>query len=959
MSISNKKEILELIINKKLIIENNYFAISKIITDILNNTKDKDIIKLAQDKQLALDNAINFAISELEILIQNFIESLQSGDIERHKQIEREMQQKIDELNLKTQELTKDLSKVSIVNNPSGSNSQNEIYGTFDKATEKDVNNLFGKKAVNEIKDLREGVLIDSLNTPSPRELSIFDDIYFDEVAAYNEYKNNKDDVLISKNLKNEFVQLDGYSTTDQIDDVEKRLVNEINDLKIENKLISDTNKTILSKIEKSNKNILDTNLVDTKSIDMLDVAINNMISKIELTKFPDVSKEYEINYKNLENIGQTLIKSLENNLEALSKDVEILKNENNEYRNQITNYVNTINNLKNERLVKEQELNESYMAWVSSNRKLQDLETLLDQQSVDLDDLDGQKNIIIDSLEKKLKDTINNLNEVLIQNEELINRQEELEEFIRVNDIKNDYGVSAFDQEIEAKSLQDLVEHEANRIVDKKMTSMLSKYKEELEFLENKVRENIEGINTNKDILTYEFEKKNDNSEYINELQEKIKKFENKISKLENKIQETIATESKTRETINSLNELLEYDQIKEEVMESEVGQKLKSLEKMINETVDKINYYESSNYSHPYPETIQKELSPSEVEDLIKSSDLYSGIKAELIRLENQVNNLKTENIKIKKENFEINNELDDSLQKFTYNTMKMKQVEELLNTQTEELERLNYEKDELINALEGKVKETTETNNIYLDELSKYQEAYDKDFDLELDNNENYENNYEEEYSREKIELLIDKRVNELLADKALNLLAKQHKENYEIIDNVYENDVHNDKYTSDSLLQEDNSNNYDDSFDIIPVEQSFESNGFNEEIILKEKDDEIHLINDLEINDKNISNIDSKENENYEKIDDKTLLIHEIERLKKEYNNLLSKQSSSKEQIIKEKVIIKEIETNKKKIPLELLESTERLKNFEKLLMQIDNEISNLENDSLNKFIDNQI
>lgn len=956
MSISNKKEMLELIINKKLIIENNYFAISKIITDILNNTKDKDIIKLAQDKQLALDNAINFAISELEILIQNFIESLQSGDIEKHKQIEREMQQKIDELNLKTQELTKDLSSVSIVNNPSVNKGQNEIYGTFDQVSEKDVNNLFGKKAVNEIKNLREGVLIDTLNKPSPRELSIFDDIYFDEVAAYNDYKKNKDDVLVSKNLKNEFGQLEGYSTFEQIDDVDKKLSNEIKDLKIENKLISDTNKMILSKIEKST-NILDTNLVDAKSIDMLDVAINNMISKIELTKYPDVSKEYEINYKNLENIGQTLIKSLENNLETLSKDVEILKSENNEYRNQINNYVEVINNLKNERLIKEQELNESYMAWVSSNRKLQDLETLLDQQSVDLDDLDGQKNVIIDSLEKKLRDTINNLNEVLIQNEELINRQEELEEFIRLNDIKNDYGVSAFEQEIEARSLQDLVEHEANRIVDKKMTSMLSKYKEELELLENKVRENIEGINTNKDILTYEFEKQNDNSEYINELQEKIKKFENKIVKLENKIQETIATESKTRETINSLNELLEYDQIKEEVMESEVGQKLKSLEKMINETVDKINYYESSNYSHPYPETIQKELSSVEVEDLIKSSDLYSGIKAELIRLENQVNNLKTENIKIKKENFEINNELDDSLQKFTFNTMKMKQVEELLNTQTEELERLNFEKDELINALEGKVKETSEANNIYLDELSKYQEAYDKDFDLDLNNVENYENNSNEEYSREKIELLIDKRVNELLADKALNLLAKQNQDN--VINNFYGSDEQFNNFDLDDEHENESFNNNlipeetkDNSFlDIIPIEQTFESNGFI---------DEINMIKDKEekINNKVSNEILSFNNEDNIVDDKESILINEIEKLKKEYNKLLTKQSLEKNEI-KEKIIIKEVIQNKDKIPTELLESTERLKNFERLLMQIDNEISNLENDSLNKFIDNQI
>lgn len=70
-------------------------------------------------------------------------------------------------------------------------------------------------------------------------------------------------------------------------------------------------------------------------------------------------------------------------------------------------------------------------------------------------------------------------------------------------------------------------------------------------------------------------------------------------------------------------------------------------------------------------------------------------------------------------------------------------------------------------------------------------------------------------------------------------------------------------------------------------------------------------------------------------------------------------MLHKQSISREEPIKEKIVIKEIDRSKNKIPHELLENTERLKNFERLLIQIDNEISNLENDSLNKFIDNQI
>ncbi|WP_412032214.1 hypothetical protein [Malacoplasma muris] len=1001
-SSSSKKEILQLIIRKKVVIENNYFTISSIIDDIIKTTKDDNIISLAKAKQSALDNAINFAVSQLEILIQNFINSLQSFDAEKHKEIEKQLQKTIDQLNLKTRVLTEDLSKAQNIKNYSNVPSDNAIYGTLDNVPEKDVNKEFGKKSRNEIKDLRQGVLIESLNDPSPRELSIFDDMYFDEVQEFNEYKKNKNELETKISIKDEFEKMEGHSISDQLLEIENKLMNEINKLKVSNQLVSDTNDTLLSKIKNEHPEIMDSDLVNKHSFDMLDVAINDMISKIELTKIPDY-KNHDI--KNLEDISQTLVKSLEANIENLSKDIKNLKEENKTYRDKMDEYISTISDLKNDRLEREKELNESYIAWVSSNKKLQDLEILLGQQSIDISDLDGQKNIIIDTLEKKLKDTISNLNIILSQNEELINRQEELEEFIRLNEIKSEYTVSAFEKDIEAKSLQDLVEKETNKIVEIKLSAMISRYKEELDLLENKVKENIEGINTNKDILSYEFDKQSNHTNEIKDFQDKIDRFENKVKLLEEKLIQIQTLDRNSKETIESINDSLGYEYVKNEIMDNEVSQKLKSLEQMLNDTMDRLSAFENKDVANYYSDDYNVgEMSQEELDYIIKNSDIYNDIRSEIVRLENQVNVLKSENIKIKRENYEMTTELDDSFQKFAYNTNKMKQVEELLNSQVEEFEKLNVEKDELIAALESKVQETIDANNQY------YQEEY-------YPENQQYQeyNEYNESLARENIELLVDKRVNELLANKALDVLANNN--NSLSLNNlnsqVSENHVFSspDDYPTDFISNEDNKDQVDiknfdpfmnneiddkkgviqynsgidetksEEFDFIPVEQSFESNGYTNEFesniknkdyldvnyydrVKSDQENKEKIVEDLNqektdkilpdevANDRNELSIEKDFNidESLENAELKTKLIN----LQEQYN-LLLKELENKEPIIKEKIIVKEIKDKQYNVPKELLENTERLKNFERLLIQIDNEISNLENDSLNKFL----
>ena len=84
---------------------------------------------------------------------------------------------------------------------------------------------------------------------------------------------------------------------------------------------------------------------------------------------------------------------------------------------------------------------------------------------------------------------------------------------------------------------------------------------------------------------------------------------------------------------------------------------------------------------------------------------------------------------------------------------------------------------------------------------------------------------------------------------------------------------------------------------------------------------------------------------------------TILIQEIARLQKEKEDIIAQNALPKE-IIKEKVVYKHIQSKIEPfVPRELIESNEKLKKFEKLLMQIDGEVSNIENNYLDSFINN--
>lgn len=1056
-----KKEILKLIIDKKNAVQNNYFLITNIINEIIAQATDQETISLANKKQTALNDAVNFAIYLLEKIIHFFIDSLNANDKEQEALLESKIGETLNQLeehqnlmndtdlnkgnNLKNDlydELPEKISKDSSVlpNHLSDANKgsydsllhnkkdkpksheqlENKNNSTLDADnTHKDtspeyesdlnVNHKMGKvisdktnielemnngndsdvethtfnkndiedfvlnlpknrnqnlideeslidknikpnqmdfmtKGETELSFMRKGDLIETFHEGQPEKYIDFDDLKIDELKEYKAFKESKKDLENMQTIGQELRTMNEYLTDSYLADIENKFNSEISDLKLSNKLLSDANKSIIDKLNKHNSSLLN-NEIPVDTMTHLDAALNNMLAKIEST--PLYEKQ---NIQNLENIGGALVKGLEKNLEILSNDIKELRNENNEYKKKVEEYSKIIFDLKNDSLMKEQELNESYNAWVLNNRKLQDLESLLGQQTVDINELDGQKNVIIDTLEKKLRYTIEDLNVVLSQNEELLQKQEQLEEFIRIHNIQNDYSVTSLDQEIDSKSLSDLVENEANRILERKLSEMIDKYRSEMNSIEERISVNINSFNKNKDILQSEFDKRKENdSKLISVLEEKVKAFEQKIKNIESNIIDTREIENRTKETISTLNSSLSnYTALKQDPMNSEVGYKIASLENKINEIINNFNFdipVQSKNNNVIYLDD------EDEINKMIQNSYIYQNAEKEMKNLEEKITSLKEENKIIRNENYIMNVELDESLQKFQLNTNKLRNVENLLNIQIDELEKLNSEKNILINNLEEKI-----------NEMINFQEYYRDQYEQK-----NYlsQHKYNEVYERKSVEELIDKKVNELIQknNHVSNDLASENieYENHAVTPTQNNNFVQSKTYGSkvgkilDVSYDEKTTYEFDENSEALPINQSISSSTFDNSLIETAKyvaDKPKYVQEQYSYNESKNNNDQKVFNEN------ENILIKEIERLQKENEHLISQNSLPKE-IIKEKIVYQKdpiAQLGAEQCPIELLENNEKLKNFEKLLIQIDTEISNLENDVLDNLIE---
>ncbi|KFB07283.1 hypothetical protein [Malacoplasma iowae] len=972
----NFKEIADRVIQIKQMIENNYFLISNKIEKIMSSSNDKKLIDHCLHKQKVLDDGISQISTLLEKIAARYYINIENEQNEKLKNNEKELLEKISRLE-------KEAEKRG-----------DQKHDLIDNA---EVENNFGKDNLNEIKDLRNELdLINKAIENNEYELSGFDSIGFEDfstsirkIANENEALKDK---LVENDLRDEFIKQQNIDVMNSLSEIEKNLSNKIEEMKTDSALAWDTNTNLIkqleqAKLENANGN---GNQINTAAIEQLDIAINSMISKVEnsnvntMNLIDNFSKSLEV--KNLETMTNAIVNSLEKNIQSLTSELNDLKSENKLYKKENEEKQNLINSLKEDSIKKENELNNSYGAWVYNNKKLEDLQELLDKQSVELYELDGQKSVIINTLQDKLILVQEELEKLIQEKNDLLTYQNELLDYIEQNKkmFEFAYGVSDFDDDVEATSLKELVEKEASKVLDSKVSELLNRYRNELNDIEESLKQSFlkyQTPNDTKDLLTSEIEKL-DNNDLISSLESKVDSFDRKIKNLETEFRDYKTNKDKTLYTIDDLNEALGtgYYDYKNSLMDDEIKMKLDRFENNLSEKIKKAidDKIRELNITTESIESDEYYLTDNDIEEIVTNSNLYNEIKNEVKLLQNQVGFLKSENIKIKEENKNVNYQLDNSLNKFTYNNEKMREVENLLAHNIEELERLNNDKDELILELERRLK---------ISGIDKIKEGKQK-----------------EQLTDIEVKKLIDERVDQILNGKtSSNDIYYQPIEDNEYDENIYYENISLDNFDTEPIeyvetyyVDNDEVETKQEEKDDIPVAQSFVSGGYfdepiednvnknkmkvvektiitkqpvlingykkpSKEKIVKEDDyppiwtneepiekpiinNNDELTNTLKELVKEIRNADNKEKNNLEK---------EIEELRQNYLNLVNQLNKTEENLESHR-----LENNfSDDVPIELIESNMRLKNFEKLLTQLDVELSNLENNTVDLAVQN--
>lgn len=940
-NIMNFKEIAERIILKKQIIESNYFAMSKIVEDSLNsvnNEKDKNHFLNMQRK---IDSATNIAITELEILAKRYLDSLESEKVRLLKEKELQLQQKIEYLenNQNNNVSEENPSIIDTAEYPLGNQNTEELEELKDQL---DImnENIYGNVTpeqqlpsleFEEIKpdDNTKPISIDQINESS--------DGYTSLIPITDEEQS-----LINRNAQKNHVVLDDYhqpssplpslgEAEQSIEDIQNSLLDKINELKEENKLAWDANTSLMQRIESGPGANVGLDTINKNAWEQLDIAINGMISKIEnsnsLLESTMVNYPSAVEVKNLESMTQAIVGGLEKNIDMLTNEIFQLKQENKQYKEESKKQNEIINNLKHEQMIKDNELNNSYDAWVYSNKKLEDLQNLLNKQTDELQELDGQKNLMINELQDKLVSMNEKMQELLNEKESLLAYQKEMQDYIDRNKeiFEMTYGYEDFDKDVESISLRDLVEKEANRIVDKKVQNVLEGYKKEISDIESRVMLMAQNHQPEQDLISAEIEKI-DNNQMILALEAKLESYEKKINNLELELRDFQNNKQQSLYAVSDLNKELgiDFGDLKNNVLSDEVEFKINNLEERINQNIEEKFNSLFENMPQQKPEDDIQYLSEEEMEELVTNSDLYNEIKNEVDSLHNQLNMLKDENLKIKHENDLMVYELDNSLLKQTYNSQKIKDVESLIELNIEELQKLNSEKDELIAELENKL-------------MSKEDDIQSPE---------------DEESQEDKLKQYIEEALNQKL-ENVYGLQPAKQDEYYKLENGGYgEELIDNSEYVDDENQEDENY--------LIPVSKSFKSSGYKDSNNKPKHVINNHVYNNdpqAQFNDFKLMVEAFKEalgaSKNSEDSEEKHELEIQINQLKNDYQSLLDSFEEEKTKNF-DKPYIPE-GSNNDDIPVELLESNARLKNFEKLLMQLDSELSNLENTSLDQVL----
>ncbi|MEG0992179.1 MAG: hypothetical protein RSE26_03125 [Malacoplasma sp.] len=354
---------------------NNYFFISDFLEAKKLKWSDENLINKIASIQSRLDFAMNFSITKIDSIISDLV---------------------IEQENEKTR------NKQSINHDFF---SPGNITVLNDEAKEEVVS----KNDANFLSnlDFSDFQSIDDILMKKRKIVEIVDD---ENLELSSKSKNNSNTQSDTNVLPDDILFIDG-----KINDVEARIKVDIDQLKMENKFISDINDGLMVQLQNltsrpipNNNEVFETNTLYLN----IEQNLENIIWKIN---------ELENNVLKIDHLGKKIddfiqpsseVKIVDDNSSELKDKINHLKKENDLYKRKFLSSINELETLKSQAAETSfhYKSNEDYI--MNTSKKLANLENIISNQIDDFEDIEAERNELVKLFENKIFDLQNRLNE-------------------------------------------------------------------------------------------------------------------------------------------------------------------------------------------------------------------------------------------------------------------------------------------------------------------------------------------------------------------------------------------------------------------------------------------------------------------------------------------------------------------------------------------------------------------
>ena len=656
--------------------------------DLRIETLEKKIASCNQNTELQEEN------KRLSEEIKNY-----KGEIRKSNYIKEMLQESVKKLKAELNEYKEELgSNSKLINELQASNKE-----TIDRLTVQ----------LNKEGELEEG---NKKLKSKMQELVIYCNKFKKEKTTYKSCieklnaENERLNTLIKDLQENKNELLLADTTNEQL----KNLRIEIQNLKHENSILTNTNKNLLEENSKLSSNLNDTQkrndelMNDVKSLQRSNTELATTIESLQNDNSRLTHNIEELHIENTKD----LVKQLMEDKDKLVNKVNTLQNERDTLINLEADKVNQINELKKNKEILEEELNKER---TNCSKLLSELEAKCEMLVDQLKDADDKNSKLLNKQEednivlKSLQDNINKLRE---ENDKLYNQQEsntknldlmnkELIEHVKKTDVNEVY-------------LKDQINSLQNRnnilLLENKE---LIKQQEELKILikniqisNKKLEETLNSTNIEKDTCISELKAENKN------LADQIKNSINDINTLKNQLKKLNDQKAEDEKNLNELTNKLKNEQSKNEKLHNEIAHnkeleiELKDMEK---ETIEL--RYKLTNIQEEHKRTIKDQYIRGFTALMNYLSNRLTTISKFIddLKKDNGLNKLNENILKLKdlirqsNKNTEYISEITKLTQKNQDLTASIKKcIQEYKKTQCE-VKQLNKEKEELSNSIE----------------------------------------------------------------------------------------------------------------------------------------------------------------------------------------------------------------------------------------------------------------